>query len=182
MARTGLRMMPTFPLPPLKFRTVGFPQYGFKASISDRAFLLARNLKPAPGIRLLSCSLLLPFARLHPRRSPGSVSKTIEASTRRCSGGLPSLPQGVLGSGSSYSVSIHHRLLLPHAPVLQARCDFTNFALIRSAFAVRERLGDPQDLPYFCCHAFHACHRPYPGGPPCLPVNSHTAIPDFLEL
>jgi hypothetical protein len=22
--------MPTFPLPPLKFRTVGFPQYGFK--------------------------------------------------------------------------------------------------------------------------------------------------------
>jgi hypothetical protein len=27
-------MMPTFPLPPLKFRTVGFPQYGFKAGIS----------------------------------------------------------------------------------------------------------------------------------------------------
>ena len=26
-ARTGLRMMPTFPPPPLKFRTVGFPQY-----------------------------------------------------------------------------------------------------------------------------------------------------------
>jgi hypothetical protein len=25
------RMMPTFPLPPLKFRTAGFPQYGFKA-------------------------------------------------------------------------------------------------------------------------------------------------------
>jgi len=31
MARTGLRMMPTFPSSPLKFRTVGFPQYGFKA-------------------------------------------------------------------------------------------------------------------------------------------------------
>jgi hypothetical protein len=37
MARTGLRMMPTFPSPSLKFRTVGFPQYGFKASMSDRA-------------------------------------------------------------------------------------------------------------------------------------------------
>jgi hypothetical protein len=38
MARTGLRMMPTFPSPPLKFRTVGFPQYGLKAGISDEAF------------------------------------------------------------------------------------------------------------------------------------------------
>src|ERR1700681_4774626 len=38
MARTGLRMMPTFPSPPLKFRTAGFPRYGFKAGISDEAF------------------------------------------------------------------------------------------------------------------------------------------------
>jgi hypothetical protein len=37
-ARSGLRMMPTFPLPSLKFRTAGFPQYGFKAGRSDRAF------------------------------------------------------------------------------------------------------------------------------------------------
>ena len=38
MARSGLRMMPTFPLPSLKFRTAGFPQYGFKAGVSDKAF------------------------------------------------------------------------------------------------------------------------------------------------
>jgi hypothetical protein len=43
MARTGLRMMPTFPSPPLKFRTAGFPQYGFKAGISDEAC-------PTPGL------------------------------------------------------------------------------------------------------------------------------------
>ena len=30
--------MPTFPLPPLKFRTAGFPRYGFKAGVSDEAF------------------------------------------------------------------------------------------------------------------------------------------------
>ena len=129
MARTGLRMMPTSPSPPLKFRTAGFPQYGFKASMSDRAFLQAHNLKPAPGIRSLPRSLLLPFARFLLRRSPGSVSKTIEASTCRCAGGLPSLPQGFLGSGSSCAVSIHQRLLLPHAPVSQARCDFTSLRL-----------------------------------------------------
>jgi hypothetical protein len=38
MARTGLRMMPTFPSLPLKSRTVSFPQYGFKAGLSDGAF------------------------------------------------------------------------------------------------------------------------------------------------
>jgi hypothetical protein len=31
-------MMPTFPLRSLKFRTADFPQYGFKAGRSDRAF------------------------------------------------------------------------------------------------------------------------------------------------
>ena len=50
VARTGLRMMPTFPPPPLKFRTAGFPQYGFKASLSDPAFPARPEVKPAPGI------------------------------------------------------------------------------------------------------------------------------------
>jgi hypothetical protein len=31
-------MMPTFPSPSLKFRTAGFPRYGFKAGVSDKAF------------------------------------------------------------------------------------------------------------------------------------------------
>ena len=31
-------MKPTFPSPSLKFRTAGFPQYGFKAGMSDGAF------------------------------------------------------------------------------------------------------------------------------------------------
>ncbi len=33
-ARTGLRMMPTFPRSSLSFRTAGFPRYGWKAGIS----------------------------------------------------------------------------------------------------------------------------------------------------
>jgi len=44
-------MMPTSPPSPLKFRTVGFPQYGFKASRSDPACPARPELKPAPGIR-----------------------------------------------------------------------------------------------------------------------------------
>jgi len=50
MARTGLRMMPTFPLSPLRFRTAGFPRYGSKAGVSDRAFPNPDQVKPAPGV------------------------------------------------------------------------------------------------------------------------------------
>jgi hypothetical protein len=38
VARFGLRIMPTFPRSPLSFRTVGFPQYGWKVGISGGAF------------------------------------------------------------------------------------------------------------------------------------------------
>jgi hypothetical protein len=40
---------------------VGFPQYGFKADISDGAFLSADLLKPAPGVRNPTDSLLPSF-------------------------------------------------------------------------------------------------------------------------
>ncbi len=53
MARTGLRMMPTFPSSPLKFRTAGFPQYGFKAGVSAGAFP-----RMAPTCRALSVCFL----------------------------------------------------------------------------------------------------------------------------
>ena len=50
-ARTGLRMMPTSPRSPLSFRTAGFPQYGWKAGISDGPSQYTAEFKPAPGMR-----------------------------------------------------------------------------------------------------------------------------------
>ena len=47
------RSQSAFPSPPLKFRTAGFPQYGFKADISDGAFPMTRfasTLSAAPDI------------------------------------------------------------------------------------------------------------------------------------
>ena len=132
MARTGLRMMPTSPSPPLKFRTAGFPRYGFKAGMSDRAFLNGVSVKPAPGVPSQPLSLPPPFAHFCRGYSPGSESRSTRASVGRCSRGLrPSTP-GVLGSGSSYAVSFHHGFLRPHPSVSQARCDF--------AFAYTQRL------------------------------------------
>src|SRR5246127_5509959 len=56
-ARIGLRMMPTFPRSSLSFRTAGFPQYGWKAGLSDGALPYGPQLQPAPGIRWSSSSL-----------------------------------------------------------------------------------------------------------------------------
>ena len=46
-ARSGLRMMPTFPRSSLSVRTAGFPQYGWKAGFPSGAFLGRQRLKPA---------------------------------------------------------------------------------------------------------------------------------------
>jgi hypothetical protein len=40
----GHQVIHTFPLPPLKFRTVGFPQYGFKRAVSRALRLVAETL------------------------------------------------------------------------------------------------------------------------------------------
>jgi hypothetical protein len=82
-------MMPTFPSSPLKFRTAGFPQYGFKAGISGRL------PSKAPTCRALSvcfppscpplqrrfsaqcrntlCAQAPPFKRLR-RSTPGALA------------------------------------------------------------------------------------------------------------
>ena len=53
-ARTGLRMMPTSPRSPLRFRTASFPQYGSKAGLSDGAFPDRASVKLAPSIPVVS--------------------------------------------------------------------------------------------------------------------------------
>jgi hypothetical protein len=145
MARTGLRMMPMFPSSPLKFRTAGFPQYGFKASLSDGACLPPLAVKRAPHMPAPSGSLLRPLPASATERWRGAVSPPVRASTDRCARGPASLPQGVLGSAAGCVVPLPHCLLRPHPPVSPARGDFTAVPLIRRAFAVRERRGDPRE-------------------------------------
>ena len=48
VARSGLRMMPTFPPPPLSTLRRVFPQYGWKVGRSDSAFAHVVQVKPAP--------------------------------------------------------------------------------------------------------------------------------------
>ena len=51
--------MPTFPSSSRRFRTAGFPQYGFKAGMSDGAFPVGANLPRHPVYLRPSCSPLV---------------------------------------------------------------------------------------------------------------------------
>lgn len=54
--------MPTFPPPPLSFRTADFPQYGWEAGISDSAFARVARVKATGMPRALPLLLLSIFA------------------------------------------------------------------------------------------------------------------------
>jgi len=118
MARTGLRMMPTFPSPPLKFRTAGFPRYGFKASLSDNAFLHRGAVKRAPRMPAPRCSLRCPSPQSATAHLPGSESRLVRASAGRCARGPASLPQGSL---APVRVMLSRSLIAYYDPIRQSR-------------------------------------------------------------
>jgi hypothetical protein len=120
MARCGLRMMPPFPSSPLSFRTAGFPQYGWKAGVSDETFPYVRQLKPAPGIHRLTSGLSSPFVLQH-RSAQSRICRRDNCTTMRVE--YSTLPQGP---------SLRFRLccpdpsslIRPHAPHSRAQHNF----------------------------------------------------------
>src|SRR3984893_17517359 len=140
-------MMPTFPRSPLSFRRAGFP------SVRLKGWRVRRDLPDAS----ISLSLLPAYADLRPvclRPSCFNVDPrrvgSVDAITATPCGGILHLPQG-----SSLEVGLCYpgpsSLNRPHPPRSWAHRDFTARRLIRDAFAVRERLGDPRVVPGFRC-------------------------------
>jgi hypothetical protein len=147
---SGLRMMPTFPPPPLSFRTVSFPQYGWKVGLSGSAFPHVTQVKPAPGIpcvsrrfasalRALRCHTLRPALCRNGGLGGALPFEEISPLPQRSS-----LRSGFCCPGPS-------SLIRPHPPHSQAHSDFAAWRFIRNAFAVLVRLGDPRLVPCFCC-------------------------------
>jgi hypothetical protein len=94
-------MMPTFPLPPLKFRTTGFPRYGFKAGLSDEAF-------PARWFAIALRALCFHRNSLLCVRDDALMITSVRAAK-------PLYPRGPL-SGPGYSVPVHQHLSGPIRP------------------------------------------------------------------
>jgi len=119
-----------------------------------------------PSHKLATLSLLPAYGRyLAVCFYPSHVSTTKEVlALRRRLSRLPraavreTFPPYPQGSLAPVRVVLPRSILAYYSrgPVPRARCDFT-FTLIRNAFAVRERRGDPRDLPYFRYPAFPAC-------------------------
>ena len=157
-------MMPTFPRSPLSFRTASFPQYGWKAGCPSGAFLGDQRLKPAPGIRRPPSSLHPPFVHL-----------VVASIIPYCAGsGLDHAPPWWVTSPPPQGPSLGSGLFCPgpsslnrpHPPHSQVHRDFTACRLIRDAFAVRERLGDPRAVPGFRCSFLPGMpSSPTPGRP-----------------
>src|SRR6266404_4148785 len=141
MARIGLRMMPTFPSPSLKFRTAGFPQYGSKAGMSDGAF------PNGAGYCVAWFASVLRAPRLH-RRDPRTVPRFVARLSTSVRADYSALPQGPSLRSGFYCPS-PSSLNRPHPSHSRARPDFTALRFIRDAFAVRCRLGDPRVVPGF---------------------------------
>jgi hypothetical protein len=149
--------------------------------MSDRAFLHDCNLKLASGIRLPPHSLLLPFARFHHKGNPGSVSKTIVVSACRCSGGLPSLPQGSL---APVRVMLSRSILAYYYPC----ASLADTLRLHDSFAYTQRLrcaGAPRRPARPCLLLLPCFPCMMPTLPRCSTVPcryTHTVVPGFLEL
>jgi hypothetical protein len=157
-------MVPTFPPPPLRFRTVGFPQYGSKASLSARACPGGDEVKPTPGIPW-SPAEFTPHLRDAGGYGIGTQPVTaLTGNPARSSLPAPPLTPGVLGSGR-VMLSRPSSLIRPHAPVSGAPGDFTTLRRLYPGPSLGGRAGsDPRDLPYFPCRAVPTCRGPYAGG------------------
>ena len=142
MARTGLRMMPTFPSSPLRFRTAGFPQYGSKAGLSDGAFPCGVHVSRRLVCLRLSCSPRQTCWFRSKTESPARSSTAIREFCSLPQG--PSLRSGLFCPGPS-------TLNRPHPPHSRARLDFPALLVMRGAFAVPAGLGDPRLVPCFRC-------------------------------
>ena len=139
-ARSGLRMMPTFPPSSLRCRTAGFPQYGFKAGISDAVFpigfaivLRARgfhrySLLCVRGdvLRSTSVRAVQPLYPRGPRSGPGyavPVHPRLAGPIRPTRGPLPTSPPRGLYERPSLCL-FHIDLGHPRLVLSFHRCSF----------------------------------------------------------
>jgi len=110
---------PAFPASPLKFRTAGFPRCGFKASISDCAFLRSKAVKPAPGMpaslpQFASTLRALPLPQISRAQCP-RLSAPPRAAVREA---IASLPQGSL---APVRVMLSRSISAYYYPIRQSR-------------------------------------------------------------
>ena len=165
MALIGLRMMPTFPSSPLRFRTAGFPRYGSKAGCQS---VPAQGKATTPH-RGLPPTFVSSWAPVTLARSRGGAPIN-DTAVRAAS---PLYPRGPR-SGLGYVVPVHHHLIGPMRPTRRHVATSPPWRVICDAFAVlATRLPKPstsgselshtipsQPVALVCPRRVHRLHTP----------------------
>ncbi len=139
---------PVFPPPPLKFRTAGFPQYGFKRDTAPTTFAETPDLRRS-GLYAVRARALAPMAP--------------KGMYRRGRSPEPSRPEA-LGSPAGYVVPPGPRLLRPHVPLSVPLSGL--FASSRRVFPRPILIGTGTErFPNLLRVSVPSCRLPYPGGP-----------------
>src|SRR5262249_19468929 len=125
-----------------------FPSTAGRMAFQTAPSQRVAQLDPAPGITLATpwFASVLRASRSYPRMSR-SLSGRLPPNAPPWRVGDPP-PQGS-SLGSGLCCPGPSSLNRPHPPHSQAHRDFAAKRLIRNAFAVRERLGDPRVVPGF---------------------------------
>jgi len=132
-----------FPAPPLKFRTAGFPQYGFKRNTPPRPSPVDQKVKRMT--RIPSFPMNLYAAVVHLRPSPVALR------LQEQSGG-PFRPEA-LGSPAGCAVPPGRRLLRPHPPLSASPPGL--FISSRRVFVLRSDSDGYREVPQFTPRVSH---------------------------
>ena len=137
-----------------------FPSTAGRLACQTAPSQCTHRLSLLPGIRRWTPGLHLPFAHLIVRFGCPVLCRADDSSMRRLGVGVRLRPRGSRSDPGS-SVPGHQRLFSPIRPTRGHIAISPTMRLIRDAFAVRERLGDPRVVPSFCCTFL-------PGMPPSM--------------
>ena len=147
----GHQTIASFPPPPLKFRTVGFPQYGFKPDF-NRDLHPPCELKHWTRIRSNTPDLYaakVPISIVRLRRSVSTAIPPWQLPVQR-----PLARQQVMcPAGSSLTMASSE-------PLGPSR----RFIVIRWILALRSLWAGNERVPNLLCSPFSPCRLPYPGG------------------
>ena len=119
-----------FPSSPLKFRTVGFPQSGFKAGLSDRTFLDVALLKPSTRPSQCCSKFDLSFVRSAADIASGFRAPAYSAlhTHRHAHVRFCRVTPGGPRSGAVLSFPLRHRLIDPMGPTRRHKTISTHSA------------------------------------------------------
>jgi hypothetical protein len=115
-ARTGLRMMPTFPRPSLSFRKAGFPGTAGRMAYQTVPSRDVTPLKSAPDIRCMTPSLHPPFVHFVVAAILPLRVRSADSMMHRHGGWVVLHPRGPRSS-PGYSVPVRHHLIGPIRPL-----------------------------------------------------------------